>query len=208
MDAWWPWLAVAGLGALHGLSPANGWMFAAACGLRAGDGAQARRVLLPIALGHTVSVGVVVMAVMQGVLMDRVLVQRAAGALLIAAAVWRGLRPSAPAANRVHSDHAGIALWSCLMATAQGAGLMLVPALVPLCMAGTPAREIAARGSVPLAVAAMTLHLAAMLLVTGAIAGGVCRGLAHRPAWFGATQARRAWTAAMGGVGLWLLLGL
>jgi hypothetical protein len=25
----WPWLAIAGLGALHGLSPATGWMFAA-----------------------------------------------------------------------------------------------------------------------------------------------------------------------------------
>lgn len=207
MDAWWPWLAVAGLGALHGLSPASGWMFAAACGLRAGDGAQARRMLLPIALGHAVSVGVVAMAVMQGVLMDRALVQRAAGALLIVAAVWRGLRPASPNAPRIHRDHTGIALWSCLMATAQGAGLMLVPALVPLCMAGTPAREIAARGSLPLAVAAMTLHLAAMLLVTGAIASGVCRGFARRPMRLGATAARRAWTAAMSGVGLWLLLG-
>src|SRR5260221_2301764 len=26
----WPWLAIAGVGALHGLNPANGWMFAAA----------------------------------------------------------------------------------------------------------------------------------------------------------------------------------
>ena len=41
----WPWLFLAGLGALHGLSPANGWLFAAACGVRARDGAAARRAL-------------------------------------------------------------------------------------------------------------------------------------------------------------------
>ena len=44
----WPWLAVAGVGALHGLSPATGWMLAAACGVHARDAAQARRALRPI----------------------------------------------------------------------------------------------------------------------------------------------------------------
>ena len=34
----WPWLAVAGVGALHGLNPANGWMFAAAWGVHSRDG--------------------------------------------------------------------------------------------------------------------------------------------------------------------------
>lgn len=48
----WPWLAIIGLGALHGLSPANGWMFAAARGLHARDAAQVPRTLLPIAIGH------------------------------------------------------------------------------------------------------------------------------------------------------------
>ena len=56
MASLWPWLAVAGLGALDGLSPANGWMFAAACGVRTGNAAEARRALSPIAIGHTVSV--------------------------------------------------------------------------------------------------------------------------------------------------------
>ena len=120
----WPWLAIAGLGAMHGLSPATGWMFAAAWGVRAGDGAQVRRALLPIAIGH-----------------------------------------------------AGIALWSFAMATVHGAGLMLVPALVPLCLADNPAREITASGSLVLALAAVGVHTAAMLVTTGVIATGVCRGL-------------------------------
>jgi hypothetical protein len=42
MASLWPWLVVAGLGALHGASPATGWMFAAACGVRTRDAAQAR----------------------------------------------------------------------------------------------------------------------------------------------------------------------
>ena len=59
MASLWPWLAVAGVGALHGLNPATGWMFAAACGVRAEDRAQARRALLPIGVGHAASVALV-----------------------------------------------------------------------------------------------------------------------------------------------------
>ncbi|HEU5293577.1 MAG TPA: hypothetical protein VFU71_02195, partial [Burkholderiaceae bacterium] len=67
----WPWLVVAGLGALHGLSPATGWMFAAACGVRAGDGRQAWRALLPIALGHAASIALVACAFAHGLSIDR-----------------------------------------------------------------------------------------------------------------------------------------
>ena len=74
----WPWLAIAGLGALHGLSPATGWMFAAAWGVRAGDVAQVRRALLPIAIGHAASMAVVACAFAQGLSMDRALAHRLA----------------------------------------------------------------------------------------------------------------------------------
>ena len=32
-SALWPWVALAGLGAFHGLNPAMGWLFAVALGL-------------------------------------------------------------------------------------------------------------------------------------------------------------------------------
>ena len=51
-----PWLAVAGLGALHGLNPATGWILATASGLRSGDRRRALRALAPIAAGHAASV--------------------------------------------------------------------------------------------------------------------------------------------------------
>ncbi|MGH8080931.1 MAG: hypothetical protein ACREP7_10170 [Lysobacter sp.] len=214
MNTLWPWLTIAGLGALHGLSPANGWMFAAACGVRAGDGARARRALVPIAIGHGVSIAIVVFAVMQGVLMDLSRVQAVAGALLIVLAAYRALRGAKPAHDhgladariRSQAGDAGIALWSCLMATVHGAGLMLVPALVPLCMSASPAREITASGSMLLASAAVLVHLAAMLIVTGAIASGICRGVGRCPRLLSAEAARSLWTAALAVTGGALLM--
>jgi hypothetical protein len=202
----WPWLAIAGLGASHGLSPANGWMFAAACGVRARDAGQARRALLPIAIGHAASVGVVAGAVAQGMRWDGTLFQCLAGVLLVGAASCRLLRGSGQRqAIGAEAGRAGIAFWSFLMATAQGTGLMLVPVLVPLCLAGNPAREITASGSLPLAVAAVGVHTAAMLAATGLIATGVCRGVGSRPRLLNGALPRRAWTAALFVTGVLLI---
>lgn len=210
MASLWPWVAIAGLGALHGLSPANGWMFAAAWGVRAGDGAQARRALLPIAIGHAASIAVVACAFAQGMAMDRALVQDLAGALLLGAASYRVLRRArecAPSGTSISAQagHAGIALWSFLMATAHGAGLMLVPALMPLCVADSPARAITASGSLVLALAGVAVHTAAMLVTTGVIATGVCCGIAMHPRLLSGRPPRQAWTAALAVTGVLLL---
>ena len=206
MGSLWPWLAVAGLGALHGLSPSNGWMFAAAWGLHARDGAQARRVLLPIGIGHVASVAIVAFTFAQGLSMDRTRVQGLAGALLVGVASTRlllGAGRRTPISAR--ASHAGIALWSFLMATAHGAGLMLVPALASMCLADNPAREITASGSLLLALAAVGVHTAAMLATTGVIAAGVCRGVAMHPRLLSGKAPRQAWTAALAVTGVLLM---
>jgi hypothetical protein len=203
----WPWLAVAGLGAFHGLNPANGWMFAAALGTRTRDRTQVLRVLPSIALGHAASVAMVAGAVALGMWMDRTRVQGLAGALLIGVALYRllrGDRTHMPIG--VHAGRAGIALWSFLMATAHGTGLMLVPALVPLCLADNPAREITASGSLVLAMAAFGVHMAAMLATTGAIATGICRGVAMHPRLLGGMAPRHAWTATLAVTGMLLMV--
>jgi len=176
MTGVWPWLAVAGLGALHGLNPAAGWMFAAAWGVRSGERARALRALLPIAAGHAASVALVAGAVALGLGTGtgRAMLQASAGALLVVVAIAH--RSGHARRMRVPAGHAGLALWSFMMSTAHGAGMMLVPALVPLCLSDSPAREITASGSLGLALAAVALHTTAMLAVTGAIAAGVCRG--------------------------------
>ncbi len=177
MASLWPWLAVAGVGALHGLNPATGWMFAAACGVRSRDRAQALRALVPIAAGHAASVVLVAAAVALGLATGRVVLQVLAGALLVVVAVVHLSGRKAKLA-RTPAGHAGLALWSFMMSTAHGAGLMLVPALIPLCMGGAPAREITASGSLALALAVVGVHTAAMLAVTGVIAAEVCRAFA------------------------------
>jgi len=175
MASFWPWLAVAGFGALHGLNPATGWMFAAAWGVHSRDRAQALRALMPIGIGHTTSVALVAAAVALGLSMDRIVLQALAGGLLVVLTMYHLLgRAAKPPRARV--GHAGLALWSFMMSTGHGAGLMLVPVLIPLCMGDAQAREITASGSLALALAAVGVHTAAMLAVTGVIATGVCRG--------------------------------
>ncbi len=206
MTALWPWLVVAGLGAFHGLSPANGWMFAAAWGVQARDDGRARRALLPIAVGHFASVAIVAFVVAQGLWLDRALVQVLAGALLLFVAAYRLLRGDRSAIGW-RTSHAGLAGWSFVMATAHGAGLMLVPALVPLCLTGDPARAITASGSMALALAlaAVAVHTAAMLLATGLIATGVCRGIARHPRLLEGRALRLGWTVALAAAGLLLI---
>jgi hypothetical protein len=60
----WPWLALFGLGAFHGINPAMGWLFAVALGLQEQKRAAVLRALLPIALGHALSIGIVIATVL------------------------------------------------------------------------------------------------------------------------------------------------
>src|SRR5215470_7523819 len=121
MNEVWPWLALAGLGAFHGLNPGMGWLFAVALGLHRHD----RRVVWlsvgPIALGHALAVALVAAAfVWLGVLIDARALGIACGILLIGWALyhWRyghshraRRRPHAvaraDAALRRHTTHGG-----------------------------------------------------------------------------------------------------
>ena len=99
------------------------------------------------------------------------MLQAVAGAALLGvAALHLGGR-------RAHTAPAGLVLRSFIMSTAHGAGLMLVPALIPLCFGDAPAREITASGSLTLALLAVGVHTVAMLDVTALIATGACRGV-------------------------------
>lgn len=180
MASIWPWLAIAGVGALHGLNPANGWMLAAAWGVRSRDRTQALRALMPIAAGHAASVALVAAAVAFGLSLDRTVVQVLAGVLFVIVAALH-LWPRAPRAARAPAGYAGLTLWSFFMSTAHGAGLMLVPALIPLCMGAGSARAGTLPDSLMLALAAVGVHTAAMLAVTGVIASGACRALDAAP---------------------------
>ncbi len=184
----WLWLAVAGLGLFHGINPAMGWLFAVALGLNRHSERAVWLALIPIALGHAVAVAVVLFAVLAlGLIVDPGLLRRLAGVILLAWAAWHLLY------GRRHPVHVGMQtglgglfLWSFLMANAHGAGLMLVPVVLPLCLAASPAHELTASGSTPIALAALTLHTGAMLAAIGTISIVVYK-------WAGVAFLRRGW---------------
>jgi hypothetical protein len=84
--------------------------------------------------------------------------------------------------------------------------MMLVPALVPLCLADSPAREITASGSLILALTVVGIHTAAMLATAGVIATGVSRGAVMFPHLVSGTASRRLWTAILAITGALLVV--
>jgi hypothetical protein len=188
MNSMSPWLVLAGLGAFHGLNPAMGWLFAVALGLHRNSRGTVLVSLIPIAIGHTVSVAVVaVVVVLLGLIVDQHLLEVMAGTLLVAWATYHALYGHR---HRVRvgmtTGLTGLGIWSFVMATAHGAGLMLVPVVIPLCLSESPARELTAAGSLPIALAAVGTHMAAMLAVILIIAVLVYD-------WLGLSFLRRGW---------------
>lgn len=140
------------------------------------------RNLIPLAVGHIASVAVVCVALMSGWSMDRQLLQTLAVALLVVVVVVR-LSGRTPRVLRALTGHAGWALGAFAMSIAHGAGLALVPALMPFCVGDASAGEAFAAEALSQAIVAVGLHAAAMLAVTGLIATGVSRVLAGSIQW-------------------------
>ncbi|WP_295936602.1 hypothetical protein ACOYR4_22725 [Acidovorax sp. M14] len=190
MDAaLWPWLAIAAMGALHGLNPLTGWGLATACSLHANDRSMPLRALLPMACGHLAAVALAAAAAVWGLSLSPSALLAVAGGLggVVVltrahwpAAVWHRLRKQA--------GPVGMAVWSFGAATVHGAGLALVPALAPLCGSDGAAGGAAPAGgglSTPLllAQAALGVHILAMLAVTGATAAAACQAVQAAQRW-------------------------
>ncbi len=134
MNTLWPWITLALLGAYHGLNPGMGWLFAVALGLQEGRRSAVIRAFAPIALGHAFSVAVVVALVGTAQAFVSAETLRLSGAaLLVLFGLYKLLRPlSHPRWVGMRVGFRDLATWSFLMATAHGAGLMLVPILLQL----------------------------------------------------------------------------
>jgi hypothetical protein len=195
MKELWPWLVLVGLGAFHGINPGMGWLFAVALGLQEKSQRAVRRALLPIALGHAMSIGVVVLAVglLQAVLPEQV-VRYLCAALLGVFGLWRLVRARHPRWVGMRVSFRDLMLWSFLMASAHGAGLMLVPLLLQWPVPDASHARLmaalwpqAAATSPVLVLAAVSVHTLSLFLVTSAVALLVYEklGVAFlRHAWF------------------------
>ena len=122
------WLALLGLGAFHGINPGMGWLFAVALGLQERQRSAVWKALPPIAVGHALSVGLIValVALMHANISVETLRWLAALAL-VTFGVYRLVRARHPRWVGMRVGFSDLTLWSFLMASAHGAGLMLVP---------------------------------------------------------------------------------
>jgi len=194
----WPWLALLGLGAFHGINPGMGWLFAVALGLQEQRRSAVWSALPPIAVGHALSVGLVValVALIHASIPYQAL-RWIAAAVLVGFGVYRLVRARHPRWVGMRVGFRDLTLWSFLMASAHGAGLMLVPVFL-----GTTHREgvHAAHGAHSthgadldllnnpwLATVAVVVHTVGHLVVAGLVAMIVYEKLGVRilqRAWF------------------------
>jgi hypothetical protein len=181
-------LALIGLGAFHGINPGMGWLFAVALGMQEKCRAAVYKALLPLALGHALAVvAAVAVAVAIGAVMPVEMLRWVLAAILVLLGISRFFRHSHPRGTGMKVGMVGLTLWSFLMATAHGAGLMVVPLFLGMTMSGSQhAHHGMSASSVPMAFLATGAHAAGYLLVTAIIASLIFEK-------FGVALLRRAW---------------
>src|SRR5690349_10966522 len=141
--ATWGWLTLFLLGAYHGINPAMGWLFAVALGMQQNSTQAVVRSLAPIALGHAIAIGFAVLlgALLQIVLPSLYLKVTVAGALL-ALGLYRIVRSRHFRWGGMQVGFRELTIWSFLMASAHGAGLMVLPVVLALPAASAAAHHV------------------------------------------------------------------
>lgn len=131
MSDLWPWFTLFGLGAYHGINPGMGWLFAVALGLQEKQRWAVLMAIPPIALGHALSItAVVVLLWLLQASLPSTAVRYGAAAILFGIGIYRLIRTRHPRWVGMRVNFRDLTLWSFLMASAHGAGLMLVPILL------------------------------------------------------------------------------
>ncbi len=191
------------LGAYHGINPGMGWLFAVALGMQERKGSAVARALVPIALGHALAIGIVVLAAaFLGMALPQEAIRYPVAAILFGLGILSLIRHYHPRWVRMRVGFRDLTVWSFLMASAHGAGLMLLPVLLGSRtveaadhMAG---HHHAFAGTSPFtALLATAVHTTAYLAVTGFIAWAVYSKLglvALRKTWF---NLNLVWAAAL-----------
>jgi hypothetical protein len=168
------WLTLAGLGVYHGVNPAMGWLFAVSRGMQERSRKAVLRSLVPIAIGHEASIALVAVLVLGlSATTDPMELRIGAAVALVAFGIFRFVKPRAHfrwTSMRVSDCELGV--WSFLMSSAHGAGLMVAPVIVGLQASQQSHDDMAMLSSGPIDIAAVgiAVHVLAMVVVMGAIA--------------------------------------
>ena len=205
------WTAMIALGAYHGINPGMGWLFAVALGMQQGRASGVWRALPPIALGHAAAVGVVVViAAIARVVIPLEVLKLVIPVMLVTLGAYRLWRHRHPRFGGMQVGFRDLAIWSFLMASAHGAGLMVLPFIMQVdavvSAGGHYAHQPISAGSSWMDALAVGVHSLTYLIVTALIAWIVYRkvGLAIlRTAWFNLDW---LWAGALVVTGFVLLL--
>jgi hypothetical protein len=169
------WLTLAGLGAYHGVNPAMGWLFAVSRGMQEKNRRAVFRSLLPIAIGHEASIALVaLLVILLSTTADPMALRIGAAASLMAFGVFRFAKPRAHfrwTSMRVSERELGV--WSFLMSTAHGAGLMVAPVVLGLEASKSHSHDdmaMLASGPISITAVGIAVHVAVMIAVMGTIA--------------------------------------
>jgi hypothetical protein len=184
------WAMLLGLGAFHGINPGMGWLFAVALGMQERRRGAVLRALLPLCAGHALAVAFAVGAALAiGFVVPPGWLRWPIAGVLVSLGVFRLFRHRHPRWAGMRVSMGGLTIWSFLMATAHGAGLMVVPVFMGMSMSGAEehAHHMPAAGAgAGAAFLATGLHAAGYLAVTAFIAVLVFEKL-------GVGILRRAW---------------
>jgi len=179
------WATLFLLGAYHGINPGMGWLFAVALGMQEKRTSAVVRSLAPITLGHALAIGVVVMlAALAQIVLPLKYVKITVAALLVAMGIYRIVRSRHFHWGGMQVGFFELTAWSFLMASAHGAGLMVLPVFLQI---APPAGHEHMHGAEMTGAAATLIHTLGYLVVTALIAILVYQkfGLAMlRKAWF------------------------
>jgi hypothetical protein len=196
------WAMLLALGAFHGINPGMGWLFAVALGMQERRRAAVLTALLPLGLGHALAVAAAVgLALAMGTVIPMAWLRWPVAGLLIALGALRVFRHMHPRWASMRVSRRRLMMWSFLMATAHGAGLMVVPVFMGM-GAATAGEQVchgmagARLGAGP-AFVATVLHAIGYLAVTAVVAIAVFEKLGVgllRTAW---VNLDLVWAAAL-----------
>jgi hypothetical protein len=126
-----PWVALLLLGAGHGINPGMGWLFAVALGMQEGNGRAVWRALPPLALGHAAAIAsAVIIGTAIGTVLPAQVLKLAVAIVLVGVGIDKLLRMRHPRFGGMRVGARDLAVWSFLMASAHGAGLMVLPFVI------------------------------------------------------------------------------
>jgi hypothetical protein len=165
------WAGLLALGAFHGVNPGMGWLFAVALGMQERRRSAVWRAMLPLALGHGLAIAAAIaMAVLIGAVVPLRAIQWAVSIVLLALGISRFFRHGHPRWVGMQVGMKDLTVWSFLMASAHGAGLMVLPLVLAAAAGPHHAHHLAAATGTWSGVSATVVHSVGYLAVSAGVA--------------------------------------